>query len=210
MSQYVQYGCGLSAPEGWLNFDASPTLQIQKIPLVGKMLVSNRVVFPDAVKYGDIITGLPGIMENSCNGIYCSHILEHLSLDDFRTALQKTYSYLKKGGVFRCVVPDLEFYIQQYVTMLQSNKTKAALEFIKGTLLGVETRKKGLKGLLVNHFSNAHHLWMWDQYSLADELKNAGFSTVRICSFNDSSDEHFILVEDEGRFYNAVGLEAIK
>ncbi len=32
---YVQYGCGLSAPAGWNNYDASPTLRLQKLPVVG-------------------------------------------------------------------------------------------------------------------------------------------------------------------------------
>ncbi|MCI5142460.1 MAG: methyltransferase type 11, partial [Candidatus Electrothrix sp. ATG1] len=31
--QFIHYGCGLSAPESWLNFDASPTLRLQRIPL---------------------------------------------------------------------------------------------------------------------------------------------------------------------------------
>jgi hypothetical protein len=38
---YVQYGSGpFSAPEGWKNYDASPTLKIQRIPLIGKLLKS--------------------------------------------------------------------------------------------------------------------------------------------------------------------------
>jgi len=32
MKTYVQYGCGLDAPEQWEKFDTSPTLKIQKIP----------------------------------------------------------------------------------------------------------------------------------------------------------------------------------
>jgi hypothetical protein len=30
---YIQYGCGLSAPKEWTNFDVSPTLRIQKLPI---------------------------------------------------------------------------------------------------------------------------------------------------------------------------------
>ncbi|HEX6859864.1 MAG TPA: hypothetical protein VF138_06660, partial [Caulobacteraceae bacterium] len=56
---YVQYGCGLSAPDGWLNFDASPTLRLQRLPLVGRLLTRGRVRFPEAVRYGDITRGLP-------------------------------------------------------------------------------------------------------------------------------------------------------
>ncbi|MCB0428967.1 MAG: hypothetical protein KDD54_02555 [Flavobacteriales bacterium] len=72
---YVQYGCGLSAPEKWLNFDASPTLRIQKIPVLGQILRKKlNVVFPDNVIYGDIVKGLP-IEVDSCEGVYCSHVV---------------------------------------------------------------------------------------------------------------------------------------
>jgi hypothetical protein len=37
---YVQYGAGNEAVQGWLNFDASPTLRIQKMPLIGRLLRS--------------------------------------------------------------------------------------------------------------------------------------------------------------------------
>ena len=37
-SPYVQYGCGLSAPHEWLNFDASPILRLQKLPLLGQLV----------------------------------------------------------------------------------------------------------------------------------------------------------------------------
>ena len=32
---YVQYGCGWNAPRGWRNFDASPNLRIDHLPLIG-------------------------------------------------------------------------------------------------------------------------------------------------------------------------------
>ena len=210
MANYIQYGCGMSAPEKWVNFDASPTLRIQKLPLIGKLLVRNKVVFPDAVRYGDITKGLPGIEANSCDGIYCSHILEHLSLNDCRIALQQTHLYLKPGGVFRCVVPDLEFYIRAYTETVQHQKEKAAMNFMESSLLGLPERPKGLKGMIIAAFGNSHHLWMWDRYSLTAELRKAGFSSVRECTFNDSADPHFKLVEHDGRFQEAVALEAIK
>ena len=82
---YIQYGCGLSAPENWVNFDSSPTLRLQKIPLIGG-IATRKVRFPDNIKYGDIVKGLPNIPYNSCDGVYCSHVLEHLSLEDMRIA----------------------------------------------------------------------------------------------------------------------------
>ena len=35
---YVQYGCGLAAPKEWMNFDGSPTLRVQQIPIIGALL----------------------------------------------------------------------------------------------------------------------------------------------------------------------------
>ena len=77
MSDYIQYGCGLCAPKEWLNFDVSPTLRIQKTPVLGSLLkpVLNTT-FPPNVKYGDIVRGLP-VKDESAKAVYCSHTLEH-------------------------------------------------------------------------------------------------------------------------------------
>jgi len=210
MSRHVQYGCGLSAPDKWKNYDSSPTLKIQRMPLVGSLVKSRlNVVFPDAVMYGDIVTGLPE-EANSCDGVYCSHILEHLSLDDFRKALKNTYVILKTGGIFRCVVPDLEVLARNYVNELDRNDNTASLKFIEGSLLGLKQRPRGFKSVVASVFGNSHHLWMWDSRSLSEELKAAGFRNVRPCKFNDSPDKMFSLVESEDRFHYAVALECSK
>lgn len=80
--RYVQYGCGWSAPRGWRNFDASPTLRFERLPLIGRLYTRNASRFPENIEYGEIVKGLP-VSSGSCNGVYCSHILEHLSLDDY-------------------------------------------------------------------------------------------------------------------------------
>lgn len=207
---YVQYGCGHSAPKEWINFDVSPTLRIQKTPIVGKLLKHKlNCVFPENVRYGNIIKGLP-IAENSCDGIYCSHTLEHLSLQDFRVSLNNTYRILKHGGVFRCIVPDLEYSAREYIKSIDNGNSLGNIVFIRETLLGFEERPKGLKGFLTSFLGNSHHLWMWDSKSLSDELKNAGFSKVRACKFNDCEDAMFQCVEELGSFKNAVAIECRK
>ncbi len=208
---YAQYGCGLSAPKEWQNFDASPTLRLQRLPIFGALLKKQlNVVFPKEVRYGDIVKGLP-LKENSCSGIYCSHVLEHLALKDFRTALVNTYRILKPGGVFRCLVPDLEIIVKDYLNSLESNPETASIDFIgAGSLLGVSERPKGLKGIVTAVMGNSHHLWMWDHYSLKNELSNAGFINIRKAAFNDSEVLEFKLVEDITRFENAVVYECTK
>ncbi|MFM7851882.1 MAG: class I SAM-dependent methyltransferase [Flammeovirgaceae bacterium] len=204
---YVQYGCGLSAPEKWINFDVSPTLRIQKLPIIGRALKNKlNTIFPKNVRYGDIIKGLP-IDNGSCDGLYCSHTLEHLSLQDFRTALVNSYLLLKDGGIFRCVVPDLEFAARTYIANLENGDNLASLKFFSETLLGLRERPKDFKGILSSLWGNSHHLWMWDSRSLKEEMKKVGFSKIRDCKFNDCEDEMFQFVEDSGRFENAVALE---
>jgi ubiquinone/menaquinone biosynthesis C-methylase UbiE len=207
---YVQYGCGLSAPKEWVNFDVSPTLRIQKTPVIGTLLKSRlNTTFPSNVLYGDITKGLP-IKENSCDGLYCSHTLEHLALNDFRKALANSYLVLKKGGIFRCVVPDIEYIVRQYIAGLDKGEKSASISFIEGTLMGVEERPKGMKAFLSSFLGNSHHLWMWDKYSLSEELQKAGFKEIRSCKFNDSEDTMFKHVEDANRFENAVAIECKK
>lgn len=207
----VQYGCGFSAPNDWLNFDASPTLRLQKIPIIGKVLRANqKVKFPKNVLYGDIVKGLP-LKNNSCDALYCSHVLEHLSLSDFRIALQNTHKLLKPAGIFRCIVPDLEVIARQYVKSLESSPETASIDFIgKGTLMGVLTRPRGIKGIITSVMGNSHHLWMWDHYSMKNELEKAGFKEIRRANYNDSKLQEFKFVEELSRFENAVVFECTK
>jgi predicted SAM-dependent methyltransferase len=208
MSRYVQYGCGYSNPHNWINYDASPTLKLERIPILGKLIKKNDERFPSNILYGDIVKGLPE-KENSCDGIYCSHVLEHLSLIDFRLAITNTYKILKVGGVFRCVLPDLKAAVDRYIANYE-NSNNGSILFMEETMLGVNQRNKSIFGILTNYFGNSKHLWMWDYKSLAYELEKVGFKNIRECKFNDSSDNAFIDVEEESRFYSAVSIECIK
>lgn len=208
MALYVQYGCGLSAPTSWKNYDASPTLRLQKIPIIS-IAASRKVKFPSNVLFGDIVKGLPGIEVNSCDAIYCSHTLEHLSLKDFYKALKNTFMVLKPGGIFRCVLPDLEFAVKRYLYEIEY-EPNASIRFMKSTMLGIECRSESFKEKMIDLFGNSAHLWMWDQHSLAKALSDVGFSVIRKCNFQDSNEKAFLDVEEEGRFWGAVAFEAIK
>ena len=208
--KYTQYGCGLSAPIEWKNFDVSPTLRLQKLPIIGSLLKKQlNTVFQSNVIYGDIIKGLP-IKDNSCDGLYCSHTLEHLSLKDFRTALKNSYKILKKGGIFRCIVPDLEFAARLYIKELGNGENSASINFLNNTLLGIKVRPRGVMNFVSSFFGNSHHLWMWDHKSLSQELARAGFTNIRKANFGDSEEAMFKYVEDVDRFKNSVAIQCNK
>ena len=204
--RYIQYGCGWHAPPTWLNFDASPTLRFERIPVLGRIYTKNAQRFPDNVLYGDIVRGLP-VGNESCKGVYCSHVLEHLALKDFRAALRNTRQMLMEGGVFRMVLPDLEANIATYVG---NTSADACSEFLRATMLGRTERATGLRGLVVGVLGNSEHQWMWDYKGLAHELSQVGFRDVRRANYGDSNDPSFQEVEQPDRWEGCLGIECRK
>lgn len=204
---YVQYGCGWDAPSDWINFDASPTLRIERLPFFGayasRAFKGNHELFPRGVQYGDIVKGLP-VRSGSCMGVYCSHVLEHLSLSDCRRALVNSRQLLQQGGTFRLVLPDLHFYCRQY---MESDDPNAAMKFMCDTGLGERDRPRGFRALTQELIGNSRHRWMWDYLSIKRELERAGFERVRRASCGDSTDAKFRQVERPERWKSCLGIE---
>lgn len=203
----LQIGAGLDGPGGWLNVDASPTLRLQRLPLVGALLggmvgpkFSSRVVF------GDVVRGL-AMADDSVDIVYSSHVLEHLAFDDLRRALREIHRVLRPGGVFRSVLPDLQFEVDCY---LKSTATDPASELMRSTLLGVEQRDRGLMSALRSWLGNSRHVWMWDYKSIAFQLGQADFVDIRRATINDSEEASFIEVESADRWQNSLGFECRK
>ena len=201
----VQYGAGLSAPDGWISFDNSPTLRLQRVPGLGSLVPGAK--FPRATRVGDVLRGLP-LPSGSVDRVYCSHVLEHLSLEDCRKALRETFRILKPGGVFRAVQPDLLPLCARLVE--REHDPEAAHEFMRRSVLGYETRRRGLKGVAVAVLGNSRHLWMWTEAALSKELADAGFVNVRRAAFGDSGESEFAAVEAENRWADALGLHCEK
>lgn len=205
--QIVQFGCGLCAPSQWQNFDASPSLRLQKLPVIGALVPSGEFGrFPANVEYGNIVTGLP-IPDESVKLLYCSHVLEHLTLAELRRSLHNCYRHLQPGGIFRFVLPDLEYMSQQYVN---SPDPDAALEFMRLTFMGIENRNRNFKGFLKEWIGNSQHLWMWDYKSLSRELSAVGFQEIRRAQLGDSGIAEFSDLENPQRWQNELGIQCQK
>lgn len=210
----MQYGAGKEAEEGWLNFDSSPTLRIQKIPILGRLLRSRlNYISDDEIKYGDIVKGLP-IRHNSVDGLFCGHVLEHLTRTDFDFALANSFNYLKPGGKFRLVVPDLKIYIQEYMESSSSDnvliKNAAAEDFCKNTLFGKTETRANLLNRLKAAFGNSTHQWMWDFDGLREALRAQGFTNIRRFSKGNADDEMLLLPEREYQFAKGLAIECEK
>src|SRR5437016_6941866 len=139
---YIQYGCGGSAPSGWLNFDVSLRLRLERIAGVRQVLgLTVGLRFPPNVRFGDIVRGLP-VPEKAACGVYCSHVLGCLAHEEMGPALRNTLRILRPGGFFRLVVPDLHWRVLQYIAASESGNYLAADEFMHNIRLGQYARPK--------------------------------------------------------------------
>ena len=203
----LQIGAGLDGPASWMNVDASPTVRLQRMPVMGTVFqrwIAPR--FSPRIVYGDVVRGLP-LATGSVDVAYSSHMLEHLAFDDLRTALREVHRLLRPGGVFRSVMPDLEAEVAAYVASTADDR---ASEFLRSTLLGMASRPRGLLGHLRAAVGNSQHLWLWDYRSIATRLAEAGFTDIRRASFNDSTEPSFAEVEHPERWDGCLGFECRK
>jgi SAM-dependent methyltransferase len=197
---YVQFGCGFSCAEGWLNFDSSPSLRLERLPIVGGLIRVNETRFPALARHGDVTRGLP-VASGAAVGVYASHVLEHLARADAEAALAEAHRLLRPGGVFRIVVPDLRGRAEAYLAAASRGDGDAGDGFMRSTLLGVESRPASLVSWVKRTFGGSAHLWMWDEPSLTAALHGAGFSSVRTARLGDADDAMFDRVEHESRFF---------
>jgi Methyltransferase domain len=212
--RYVQYGCGLCAPDGWLNFDASPRLRLERAPVFHSLLRGTAgVLFPANVRFGDIVRGLP-VADGSARGVYCSHVLEHVPRNDLPTALRNTHRMLGVGGLFRLVVPDLNWRAERYVKAAEGDDPHAADGFMEACMLGTRERTRTAMGAARRWLGRNAHAWMYDFAALKSHLQDAGFADVRRCELGDCRDPMFALVEAESRFSDSgereLAIEAVK
>ncbi len=202
--KYVQYGCGFSVGKDWLNFDSSPTLRVESVPIVGRLLgrlAGNSQPFPRLARYGDVCKGLP-VVDSSIRGVYASHVLEHLAYHDCLRAIRNTFRILEPGGIFRLIVPDLQERARRYLEEVSRGSPDASANFMKMAHLGLECRPRTLIGVFRQVYGGSAHLWMWDEPSLVKQLKEVGFTEIRRCKLGDSNDPMFKQVEDPRRFHD--------
>lgn len=205
--QKIDFDCGLRVASSWKNFDASPTLRSQRLPVFGRVGRSlTQPLFPAEAVFGDVVRGLP-VADASTDRVYCFHVLEHLTLIDFRKALAKVLRVLKPGVVFRGMLPDLEHEVRTY---LANPAQDACSTLLQDTYLGIANWPPGLSGIVRAFLGNNHHLWMRDYKGIRAELETAGFEYVRRSEFFDSQFIEFNAVEDPNRWSNCLGFECWK
>jgi SAM-dependent methyltransferase len=173
----INFGCGPTNIEGWINLDSSLRhIILSRIPLLPKILNSLRIL-PDysyeAHKKGLYkkvgycnVTKKTRFRDESVDFIYTSHLLEHLYPKDAEKFIKECKRILKKKGLIRILVPDLE---------------KEAKDYIKNLKGGCEATKMFNKVIYACDCKAGRkngHNWMYDLRLIENLLKRNGFQNI--------------------------------
>ena len=168
----LNLGSGPSGINGWDNFDWGMLPLLSKIPWLRRILIGMGLLpkwyetkWPK-IKLVDIRKRLP-LDDEKVDFIYCSHVLEHFEKWEVENILRETFRVLKKGGVVRVVLPDLNKLIGKY---------KNADEFCR-EFYGYEKDVKSWNQMFIRG-----HQWMYDKNSFSDLLTVVGFEKIKVCS----------------------------
>ena len=212
----LHLGCGLTAPDDWLNVDGSFQVVLARHPRVRNLLSliglvprrQSQIPWPRNVRRLNVKKRLP-FPDRHFAAIYSSHLLEHLPRDHARSLLLECRRVLRPSGVCRLVVPDLEYLINQYLEAKEGSKSgdDPAREFMKSLHMDSEPGAGSWLYRLYRRQTNFHaHKWMYDTKSLVLLFQEAGFDRVQEKSYLDSRIPTIEQVEDEARVINGAGI----
>lgn len=201
----LNLGCGTQVLDGWINVDYAVGARFSKIPffrLLNKQLKIFDLDYSENIYLHDLTQQFPW-SDCSIDILYSSHTLEHLSKEDGYRFLAECHRVLRKGGIIRIIVPDLQYYIVEYTEgRIQAD------EFVKELDVLYRRSNNKLKDRLAP-FIQSPHKCMYDSSRLLAILKEIGFKASNRAPFDsDIGDIH--LIELEKRTENAVIIEGRK
>lgn len=141
------------------------------------------------------------ISDNTLEGIFTEHCLEHISFKECETNLKEFYRMLKPGGILRIVVPDGEIYVDIYQKRKQGEVIYMPYE-LGG---GYPTPMSRINGIFRNH----GHKFIYDFETFKYLLKKVGFKEIEKQSFAKGHDTR-LLIDQESRSEESLYVEAIK
>jgi len=145
--------------------------------------------------FWDLRRGIP-FPDDSVQGIYSSHLLEHMSYEAGQIILNEAHRVLKPGGTISVCVPDARIYVDAY---LGTSPLPDDHDFWEPALIS----REGIDLLNYVAYMGGEHACLFDQESLVTRLALAGFRGANARAFDDSID----LPERE---FESIYAEAVK
>jgi SAM-dependent methyltransferase len=216
----LHLGCGLFAPPQWTNVDGSLNAWLAQHPRVKYLARALRLVpghlldipWPVNVRIVDARKPLPWA-DQTFDGAYSSHFLEHLYRDQAMSLLKECRRVLKPGAPCRMLVPDLRVFVNAYIAESASEASAAGSDgdaagrLCERLLLRLPCGPKGLVSRIQAVLRDFHpHKWMYDGRSLASMMSSAGFEDCRERAYLDSELPFLEKVENADRILNGGGV----
>jgi len=129
---------------------------------------------------------------NTADGIYSGHTIEHLYPNHAYDLLKEMYRILKPGCWIRIVVPNL----------------KRAVDFYNGE---VEILDYKYKAEAIAHLTqNWGHHSVWDSEILSKVIESIGFISIKEVEFGTEGKDARLIVEEDDRKQESLVIEAYK
>ena len=133
--------------------------------------------------------------EDFFSGVLLEHVIEHITIHDCLLFLKRLRKIIKKKGLIRISVPNLQTYIDFY------NKKKVHPKFNHWASL----RGEAIWSLC----HNFGHKSVYDYQFLKNLLEKSGYKNIRRSSCNKSKDPK-LRIDDIGRKWESLYVEASK
>ena len=188
----LHLGCGGNLLAGWLNLDRDP---------------------PPRAAYADLTHPLP-LPAAAFARVFSEHLIEHLDWGQGRGLLRECHRVLRPGGRIRLGTPDLE----RIVRLFAADGDEAAERYLDDYARAFLAPGQSGPAFVANQaFRGWGHRFLYDERTLAESLRAAGFGDIRRFPWGATDHDDFRGVEAahdaftrRSRAYETLCLEATR
>jgi SAM-dependent methyltransferase len=221
MEKLLHLGCGQEAPPQWTNVDGSWNAWLGQHPFLKWIVGAARLVpkeqlqvpWPKNIVICDLRKPLPW-PDGSYDACYSSHFIEHLHRAEAVRVLRDVRRVLRRGGVCRTLVPDLDSVIKEYLGQTSQPHGSPESEGDPARRLNQRLHLRPEQPPRLGWFYSTYraktdyntHKFMYDELALIKLMEEAGFRDCRRRGLHDSEIPHIDKVEPPGRVLNGIGV----
>jgi predicted SAM-dependent methyltransferase len=187
----LHIGGGWRRLDGWLNTD------IELIPNV--MCMDATELFPFA--------------DRTFEYVYTEHMIEHVPYQKGARMLQECYRVMREEGVIRVITPDLAAIVGLYNGELCPDQQEYTEWFCQ--TFAQECPPNPVSAINAM-FREWGHQFIYDEKTLTDSMRAAGFRSIQRCALGESSHLDLKNMENQQRYpegllnFESVALEGVR